>query len=110
MLLAKVSKIPELELDEAEAKKLSDATANLAKHYNIAVSQKTLDWTNFVTALSGVYGPRIFVIASRKRAEKMDPNSKQETARSQPASPEPSTGRSPYELPPELRTAVHGTA
>lgn len=72
MLLAKAAKIPELRLDEEEAKKLADATANVARHYNIAISQKTLDITNLITAVSTIYGSRIMAIANNKRISKMN--------------------------------------
>lgn len=69
MMLAKIAKVPEIALDEDEAQKLANATANVARHYNIAVSQKTLDWTNFATAICGIYGTRLIAIANKKRQE-----------------------------------------
>lgn len=116
MLLAKAAKIPELQLDEDEAKKLADATANVARHYNISVSQKTLDWSNFVTALSTIYGTRIFVIAKTRQDKKN--GAQQETTPARTADIKPQTPPThtmplrPYDLPPSLRTsaAVNGTA
>lgn len=107
MLLAKAAKIPELQLDEDEAKKLADATANVARHYNISVSQKTLDWSNFVTAISSIYGTRLFVIGKRKREEKTGTGAQQETIPEETPRPvvTPSAMK-PYDLPPELRRPV----
>lgn len=63
-------KTPELAITEEESERLANATARVAAHYNIAASQKTLDWGNLIIALSVVYGPRIFMAATRKKNDR----------------------------------------
>jgi hypothetical protein len=65
---ASISGIEELEIDEAEGKKLGDAVEELSRIYGKTISPKTMAWTNFAAALGVVYGPRI--MAYRVRMEK----------------------------------------
>jgi hypothetical protein len=65
---AKLLEVPELELDEEEAKKLADAIRRVAEFYPVALSPKKLAWAEFSFAMAGVYGPR--VIAIYKKAPK----------------------------------------
>jgi hypothetical protein len=68
---AKLLEVPELELDEEEAKKLADAIRRVAEFYPVALSPKKLAWAEFSFAMAGVYGPR--VIAIYKKAPKQQP-------------------------------------
>jgi hypothetical protein len=61
--------VPELELDEKEAKQLADAANNVASHYAVDLDPKTLAWINLLWALSMVYGTRGVAFVSRKRSE-----------------------------------------
>lgn len=70
MMFAGFAKTPELAIDPAEAKTLAEATANVARHYNVAISEKTQDWANFLMALGAIYGTRFVAIARRKGDEK----------------------------------------
>lgn len=73
-MLSAITKIPELKIDKDESEILGRGIANVARHYDIGgASEKTLDWFNLIQALAMVYGPRVFVVAGRrkqKRAEK----------------------------------------
>lgn len=61
---------PELALSEPEAKSLTVAIGNVARHYSPKVAQKWADWSALVTCLGAVYGPRAYLIAERRRAER----------------------------------------
>lgn len=58
MMAAKFTGIGELEIDNAEAKILSDAIANVASHYNTTVDPKIMAWVGLVGVAGAVYGPR----------------------------------------------------
>ncbi len=72
-MLYAVTKVEELSIDESEAKELARAAQNVARHYDVAASQKSLDWANFVGAMCMVYGTRLYAFRNRKRAEAARP-------------------------------------
>ena len=57
-MLAAMVKVPELAIDPAEAQSLAKAAANVARHYDLGASQKTLDWISLGTVIASIYGPR----------------------------------------------------
>ena len=70
-MLAKMAKVPELELDKAEANLLAQAAAKVAEHYDFlggALSERTAAWLGLGQAAALVYGPRI--IARRASSKK----------------------------------------
>lgn len=69
MILAGVLKSPGLILTEAEAHQLAEATANVSRHYNVQATQKTLDWINFCTCVTLIYGTRVMAASKRKKEE-----------------------------------------
>lgn len=70
--LSAVMHTPEFELDETEAKKLANATDELARFYNVAPSAEVKVWMNFVGAAGAVYAPRFVAIAARKKRERAE--------------------------------------
>lgn len=70
--LSAVMHTPEFELDETEAKKLANATDELARFYNVAPSAEVKVWMNFVGAAGAVYAPRFVAIAARKKRDKAE--------------------------------------
>ena len=58
-------KYPELLLDQAEAKSLAEAIANVERHYSFGLSEKSADWGNLMLALGTVYGTRAMAIKWR---------------------------------------------
>jgi hypothetical protein len=69
-MLAAICKTPELELGKEESENLANATANVAKHYDITASEKALDWGNLCLTLGVVYGPRFVMINARRKEER----------------------------------------
>lgn len=79
-MLAAIARIPELAIDKDEANALATGISRVSSHYDMAATQKSLDWANLFMALGMVYGPRIIAISARKSDEKKarranDPNS-----------------------------------
>ena len=70
LMLSVALKTPEIALTEQESEMLGDATARVARHYNIGASEKVIDWGNFAIAAATVYGSRIFLVKSRKTMER----------------------------------------
>lgn len=70
LFLAGICRSPELELDQEEAKKVTEALDRLSSHYNVAPSETTRVWMNFVGAMGSVYGPRVVSIYTRAKAPK----------------------------------------
>lgn len=89
-MLASISRIPELELDEAESEKLAKASANVLRHYvDLEVSQKAADWTNLFMALGAIYGPRMFAHKMRKTNERQSRQNRQAQTVDNPPQPKP---------------------
>lgn len=75
---------PVMKIDSEEAKVLATGVSNVARHYDISATEKTLDWANLFMALGAVYGPRIMLADWRKKpkpkangavpAHEVDPN------------------------------------
>lgn len=68
--LAALVNVRELELSEDEARKLSDASKEVLKHYPLGVSDKTIAWVNLAVIAGGVYGTRIMAYNVRRGAER----------------------------------------
>ncbi len=68
--LATMTKNPELILQDAEAKMISESAASVMRHYDVPeVPEKMMDWGNLLVSLYLVYTPRICAIARRKADE-----------------------------------------
>jgi hypothetical protein len=74
-MLAALIKTPELEIDEAEAKRLGDAVARVNREFGVQImSPKTAAVVNLIMAAGTVYGPRIIAVknnSKRRKAEKV---------------------------------------
>lgn len=68
-MAAAAIKVPELMLEESEAKKIAEAGAKVASHYNVIASPKTVDWVNFCMVLGMVYGTRLVAVRARLHTE-----------------------------------------
>jgi hypothetical protein len=69
-MLAAFTKSAELLLDEKEAAELAQATANVSRHYDVAMAAKTVDWINFSMVAGMIYGTRIVAIRNRRMEER----------------------------------------
>ena len=69
---AKILSIPEMEIDEEESKKLSDAIKNVAKHYAVNIDPKKLAWAQLFAVAGGTYIPR-FIAASKREPKTSGP-------------------------------------
>lgn len=72
LMLAQITRVPELMLDQKEANLLASAAVDLSKHYPAMaqiMDSKTMDHVQFVSILAGVYGSRITAFNMRKAAE-----------------------------------------
>ena len=63
-------KVPEMELQESEAKQLQTAMENVSRHYPIKTTQKAIDIAALVGAVGWIYGTRIVAIGKRNKDAK----------------------------------------
>lgn len=73
MMLAAITKTPELILDENEAKRMESSIKKISKHYPVAISQKNLDMLMLGATLAEIYGTRAVAIYARKSAPRSAP-------------------------------------
>lgn len=63
--------IEELELDQNESKRLSDAVNEVQAQYKMPIlDPKTMAWINLAITGAGIYGPRVAAHSLRKKKEK----------------------------------------
>jgi len=65
-MLAAITKTQELAIDPAEANQLATAMSNVSRHYDIAATQKSMDWANLLMCVGMVYGTRIYAIRAKR--------------------------------------------
>jgi hypothetical protein len=71
VMLAAITKTPELELTEEESKRIGAAVARVNEEFGgVVVSPKTAALINLAMAAGSVYGPRFVAINVRKRTER----------------------------------------
>lgn len=63
---ASLLRVPELELDSDECKRLSDAIRNVAQHYSFSVDPKKMAVAQLVMCAGSIYGPRILAATIHK--------------------------------------------
>ena len=67
-----VLKNPLIEINKSEAEKLASALANVAKHYDFKVNPAVMAWVQLIGVGAAVYGPRIALTMSVKKAAKKE--------------------------------------
>jgi|HubBroStandDraft_5_1064220.scaffolds.fasta_scaffold31237_3 hypothetical protein len=82
---AKILEIPELELDDEEAKRLSDSLKKVAEFYPVGISPKRMAIAELCMAAGSIYGPR--VVTLMKTAKKKTPPPVRQVPQSQPQGP-----------------------
>lgn len=70
--LALATKTPELELDKEESDLLADASTKLLAEFDLEPDPKTQAIIGFIIACGSIYGPRVAIVAMRKKKEKKD--------------------------------------
>lgn len=63
-------KAPEMELEDTEAKNLSQAVVNVLDQFNIVPDPKITAVVGLVMTASAIYGPRAYLISERLAAQK----------------------------------------
>lgn len=69
---AKLLAIPELELDESEAAKLSSSLKNVAKYYSVNIDPKKLAMFELSTTALAIYGPRVIAVVKNHSDHKKE--------------------------------------
>jgi hypothetical protein len=71
MMGASFLKIPELMLEETEAKQLSDAVSRVSELYEIPLmDERTMAWVNLAIVAGGIYGPRVVAAKMNRKKHK----------------------------------------
>jgi len=86
--------VPELKIDQDEARQLPDAVAKVNEYYETTIDPKMMAWVGLFAVCGKIYGPRIIVwnirrVASRPKLQpfKAAPQRAPETAPKQMATP-----------------------
>lgn len=69
-MLAMITKTQEFMLNADESVMLAQAMANVSRHYDVQVAEKTLDWTQLIMVAGTVYGSRLAAMKLRKQMER----------------------------------------
>lgn len=69
-LAAMQTNTPELAITNEEGSAFLKAAQDVARHYSVETTQKTLDWIAFAGVVVSMYGTRAFAIGARRRAER----------------------------------------
>jgi len=86
--------VPELKIEQDEARQLAEAVAKVNEYYDTAIDPKMMAWVGLFAVCGKIYGPRIVVwnirrVASRPKLQpfKAAPQRAPETAPKQMATP-----------------------
>jgi hypothetical protein len=61
--------VPEMELDQKEAKAIATAVGDLAEYYPVNVNPKAIAWAGLLAELGKIYGTRAYAFYQRKKLE-----------------------------------------
>jgi hypothetical protein len=90
MMLAGLTRTPEIMLEEKEAHLLAEAMGKVSRHYDVTVGAKAMDWANLMMCAGMVYGPRLVAARQRSRG-----GARVSAPPAQPASPSPAPAAPP---------------
>ena len=62
VVLARATDVPELAITDAEGEQFLKACENVARHYSVTTTQKTLDWLALIGSGVQIYGTRAMVL------------------------------------------------
>lgn len=68
--IASATKVPELSIEEDEAKVLATAVASVLEEFDIQPDPKVQAIVGLVVAAGSIYGPRMYLIRERKKAQR----------------------------------------
>jgi hypothetical protein len=68
-MLASSLAVPELALNETEAKQLAQAVVNVANYYPVAIDPKTQAWGALFMVAGSLYGSRAVAFYARQSSE-----------------------------------------
>lgn len=91
MMLAGLTRTPELVLAPEEAKTMAEAMGKVSRHYDVTVGAKAMDWANMAMVAGMVYGSRLVAMRQRGRAAPAMAQQPQ-APRQPPATPAPPSG------------------
>ena len=87
---ANILAVKELQIDKAEAEKLSEAIQKVAEHYDIGLDPKKAAIFNLCAVAGSIYVPRVIaVVVSHRAAKPAQVNSAPQATPIRPARPEP---------------------
>lgn len=70
--IASATKIPEMIIEDTEAKVLATAVADVLEQFDIQPDPKVQAIVGLVIAAGSVYGPRVYLIKERQKAQRKD--------------------------------------
>lgn len=73
MMLAGMTKTPELALAQPECAELAKALDTVNGFYNVEVAEKTVAWLNLAMVAGVIYGTRVVAIRERRKGDKAKP-------------------------------------
>lgn len=69
-MLAGLVRVPELEIDKDDAKRIAEAWGAVQKEYSFAaLDPKTTAWTNLIFVAGSIYAPRVMTYKLRRAME-----------------------------------------
>lgn len=83
-MLAGITRVPELALDDKESKQLAAAIAEVGKHYDLTADPKMVAWANLTMTCAALYGSRFVAIKFRIAAQR-EAAQRKSVAHSEPA-------------------------
>jgi hypothetical protein len=71
--LAAATHVDELAITMDQGAAFMEAAGNVARHYAIQTTQKTMDWIAFAGVAAGLYVPKILAINAKRAAQQQAP-------------------------------------
>ena len=68
--MARLTECPEIAITPDDGKAFLSAVQNVARHYPITATQKTLDWAALIITTGLIYTPRVIAIQQRRDRER----------------------------------------
>lgn len=69
-MLAGIIKTPELAFTEDESKRMATGMCNVARHYNVQMAEKTMDWVNLLMCCGMIYGGKFAAVNMRQKTQR----------------------------------------